>query len=49
MRIIAVATEYSTTITNKLLFSNLLIPRDYPLTPFYPCTTQSPINSDLRR
>ena len=34
--------------TNKLLFSTL-IPREYPLTPFYPCTTQSPLISDLRR
>ena len=28
--------------TNKLLFS-ILIPNEYPLTPFYPCTTQSPL------
>ena len=27
----------------------LLIPRDYPLTSLYPCTTQSPLISDLRR
>ena len=34
--------------TDKLLFSTL-IPNEYPLTPFYPRTTQSPLTSDLRR
>ena len=24
-------------------YFQLLTPRDYPLTPFYPCTTQSPV------
>ena len=36
-----------TTFLYLLLFFTYYLPREYPLTPFYPGTTQFPLSSDL--